>query len=380
MDPYKVLGVDKSADMKDVKKAYFDMAKRHHPDKGGEEEEFKKIQKAYDILSDAQKRNFYDQTGQIPGENGEPEMGGGGGPVPFPFDLGGIFGMFGGMPGGPFGMPGGPGGPFGMGGRPGPGGPPSARRRGKGVPKVHEISLALHDFYHGRRLPLNFERQKFCKGCKGDGYMSFTSCEECHGMGQVSRAMMMGPGMQMISQMPCGSCGGKGQKANSKCFTCAGKCFQSEQKSLDVVIEPGMKAGERLVFPNECSDTQEHVEAGDVHILLMEADEDIPWTRDGNNLRSVLQVGLTDSLLGSKKVIHKHPGFPEGLEVTIPPGSIHMNDVVMKGAGMPVRGQGDQKGDAIITLRVQVIEQEKKSIEGNLELLKSIFKTSGQTS
>ncbi len=371
MDPYKILGVDRAAESKDVKKAYFELAKRHHPDKGGNEEEFKKIQKAYDLLSDPQKRGFYDQTGQIPGEGGvEMEMGGGG-PVPFPFDLGGIFGMFGGG-GGPFGMGGGP---FGMGGGRAAGGPPSARRRGKGSPKVQELGMTLHDFYHGRCIKINFERQRFCTACKGDGHMSFTSCEECHGSGQVSRAMMMGPGMQMISQSPCSSCNGRGQKPGMKCFTCNGKCFQNEQKSLDIVIEPGMKAGERLVFPNECSDTQEHVDAGDVHILLMEAEEDTPWSRDGIHLRAVLSVGLVDSLLGSKKMIQKHPGFPEGLEVVIPPGSIHMNDIIIKGAGMPIRGQ-DLKGDAIITLRVQVSEQEKQRIGENLELLRSIFKTS----
>lgn len=368
MDPYKVLGIDKSADARDVKKAYFDLAKRHHPDKGGNEEEFKKIQKAYDILSDGQKRSFYDQTGQVPGEEGDMGMPGGGGmPGGFPFDLGGIFGMFG---GGPFG-PGG--GPFGM-GRPQPSGPPSARRRGKGSPKIHEISLNLYDFYHGRKINLNFERQRFCKACKGDGVTSYSSCGECRGTGQVSRAMMMGPGMQMISQMPCSACEGRGQKPGPKCFTCAGKAFQEEQKSLEVVIEPGMKAGERLIFAKECSDTQEHSEAGDVHIILMEAEEDIPWTRDGNNLRSVLTLGLRDSLLGSKRTIGKHPGFPEGLDIVIPPGSIHMNDIVIRGAGMPVKGS-DQKGDAIITLRVTVQESERKSIDENIELLRSIFKS-----
>jgi DnaJ family protein A protein 2 len=376
MDPYKVLSVAREADPKDVKKAYFDLAKRHHPDKGGNEEEFKKIQKAYDILSDPQKRGFYDQTGQIPGEEGEGGMGGGG-PVPFPFDLGGIFGMFGGGPGGPFG------GPFG-GGMPGmsrgrPNGPPSANRKGKAPPKVHEISLNLHDFYHGRKINLNFERQRFCKSCNGDGYMSYSSCSECHGTGQVSRAMMMGPGMQMISQSPCGSCGGKGQKPGPKCFSCNGKCFKEEQKSLDVVIEPGMKAGERIVFGNECSDTQEYQTAGDVHIQLMEADEEIPWTRDGIHLRSQLHLGLRDSLLGCKKTILKHPGYPDGLEVVVPPGSIHMNDVVVKGAGMPVRGL-DLKGDAIITLRVSVLEHEHKAIEENIELLRSVFKSEEQRS
>lgn len=371
MELYKVLGVEKSADSKDIKKAYFELAKRHHPDKGGNEEEFKKIQKAYDVLSDGQKRAFYDQTGQVPGEEGDVGMSGSGGPMPFPFDLGGLFGMFGG---------GGPGGPFGMPmGRGRPSGPPSASRRGKGPPKVHEIHLTLHDFYHGRKINLNFERQRFCKGCKGDGYMSYSTCNECQGTGQISRAMMMGPGMQMISQTPCGACGGKGQKPGPKCFTCAGKCFKDEQKSLEIIIEPGMRVRERLIFENECSDTQEHQEAGDVHIILMEAEEELPWIRDGINLRATLALDLKDSLLGSKKIIHGHPGFPDGLEINVPPGSIHFNDIVIKGAGMPIRGM-DQKGDAIILLRVQVSESEKKAIQENLELLRSVFKSGGQTS
>jgi DnaJ-class molecular chaperone len=85
-------------------------------------------------------------------------------------------------------------------------------------------------------------------------------------------------------------------------------------------------------------------------------------------------LDLKDSLLGSKKVIHGHPGFSEGLEVIVPPGSIHFNDVIVKGAGMPFRGM-DQKGDAIILLRVQVSESEKKAIQENIELLRSVFKS-----
>lgn len=360
MNPYKVLGIEQSADARDVKKAYFDLAKRHHPDKGGNEDEFKKIQKAYDVLSDPEKRSFYDQTGQFPDEQG----GGGSGEMPggmgFPFDLGGIFGMFGGPFGGAFPMP----------GRSQPSGPPSSRRRGKGPPKVHEIPLNLQDFYHGRNIKINFERQKFCSNCKGDGYLNFTNCDECRGTGTVSRMMTMGPGMQMISQSPCGVCGGKGQKPGPKCFTCSGKCYQDEQKSLNVLVEPGMKVGERLIFPNECSDSQEHVEAGDVHIVLMEADEESGWKREGNTLRYSHSVGLCESLLGSNQTLKGHPGFSSGFEFSIPVGSQHLTEVVVKGAGMPIRGT-DQKGDAIITLQVRVSESEKKALEQNVNLLRS---------
>lgn len=371
MELYNVLGVEKGADGKEIKKAYFDMAKKHHPDKGGDAEEFKKIQRAYDVLSDGEKRGFYDQTGQVPGENGDQGMpaGPGGG---MPFDIGSIFGQMFGMGGGPFGMPGGPGGPFGMGGGRPRTGAPSSHRRGKAPPKVNEINLKLADFYHGRSLKINFERQRFCTTCKGDGYTSFTTCEECRGQGVIMRQQMIGPGMAVMNTMQCGACAGAGQKKGSKCWTCSSSCFSNEQKSLEVVIEKGMKPGERLVFTGECSDTQEFAEAGDVHILLGLADEEIPWGRDGNTLRAILELTLVEALCGCTKTIDKHPGFSNGCEIVVPPGSQHMDDVRVKDAGMPIRGS-DLKGDAIITLRVKVNEQEKKACEKNIELLRSIL-------
>jgi DnaJ-class molecular chaperone len=364
MDLYKVLGVDRNADERTIKKSYFDLAKRHHPDKGGDAEEFKKIQKAYDVLGTSDSRSFYDQTGQIPGEGGN-EMGDpmGGMPQGFPFDLGGLFGgMFGG------GMPFGPGGPR------KPNGAPSSRRRGKAPPKIHEINLTLDDFYHGRKLKINFEKQRFCTGCKGDGYTSFTMCTDCGGMGVVTRQMMMGPGMAMMSTAPCGACQGNGQKTGPKCSACNGKCFTNEAKTLDVAIEPGMKPGDKMYFSNECSDSQEYAEAGDVHILLGEADEESIWKRDGIYLRTTLNLNLKDSLLGSKHTLQGHPGFKNGYEIEIPAGSIHMAQIHVPNGGMPIRGNlSNLKGDAIITLRVTLTEKEHKALDTNKQLLHSVF-------
>lgn len=363
MDLYKTLGVDRNADDRTIKKAYFDLAKRHHPDKGGDVEEFKKIQKAYDILGTSDTRQFYDQTGQIPGENGHDMSQGMPGGMPFEFDLGGLFGMFGG------GMPFGPG----VHQRK-QSGPPSSRRKGKAPPKIHEINLTLDDYYHGRKLKINFEKQRFCVSCKGDGYTSFTSCTECNGTGTITRQMMMGPGMAMMSSAPCGSCQGNGQKNGPKCASCNGKCFTNENKALDVEIEPGMKPGEKLYFANECSDTQEYAQAGDVHILLCEADEESPWKRDGINLRSTITVNLRDSLLGSKQKILGHPGFKDGFEFEIPAGSIHGAQIHIPDCGMPIRGNlGNLKGEVIITLRVIIEDKEIKAIEQNKQLLTSIF-------
>ena len=368
MDLYNALGIEKSADSREIKKAYFNLAKTHHPDKGGDAERFKQIQRAYDVLSDDGKRSFYDQTGQVPGENGAPSEGGM--PGGFPFDigglggLGGLFGgMFGGMPGGPFGPRGG-------------GGPPSSRRRGKAPPKVHELSLSLADFYKGKMLKVNFERQRFCKSCRGDGYTNASPCDQCGGAGMTMIGIQVGPGMIMQTQAPCAHCKGSGRKPGPSCTSCNGRCFTNEENVLNVVIEPGMKVGEKLVFTGECSDHQDFAEAGDVQFQLGEAEESIPWTRDGTTLKSSLSLTLIDSLLGSTHTISNHPGFPDGCVVVVPPGSLHGHVITVKDAGMPVRGT-NRKGDALITLQVRLDTIEAAAIQKHKELLRSILKSGG---
>lgn len=365
MDLYKVLGIERSANEREIKKAYFEAAKKHHPDKGGEEEEFKKIQKAYDILSNPDKKMMYDHTGQVE-ETGDMGMGMGmnmgmnmgAGGFEFPFDLGGLFGMFGG--------------PMGPGPR---NGPPSQRRRGKAPPKVHDVNLTLVDFYKGRTLKIQFGRQKFCKACRGDGFTNSQQCSTCNGSGSTTMRMMMGPGIQMMSQAPCAACNASGRKPGPACGDCNGKCFTQEEKSLEIKIEPGMKAGERLVFPNECSDQSEFAEAGDVHIHLVEADEDIEWKRNGDNLSASLHLTLEESLLGCEKIIVGHPGYAEGYPIQVPPGSVNQQIIHFAEGGMPLRSS-NRKGEAIITLQVKITDSEKKAIHQNTQLLRSIFQSS----
>lgn len=366
-DLYSVLGVPKTADARDIKKAYFDLAKEKHPDKGGNEEEFKHVQRAYSILSDPQKRDFYDQTGQVLGEGGNPEgghpfgggMGGMGGGIPF--DIGGLFGgLFGG------GMS------FGGGGQRHQGPPSAMRQPTKAPPKIQSINLTLSDLYHGRSLKINFERQRFCTECNGNGYMKFLSCAGCNGRGRVGIQHVIGPGMIAMNEISCPQCQGAGSKREQECVRCHGKCLLDEQKSLEVTIERGMFAGERLVFPGECSDTQEFVYAGDVVVVLEQADETIPWRRDGDILRATLEVSFTEALCGCKKVLPNHPGFPTGCEIDIRPGHQHLDVLTVKEAGMPKR-DGSGKGDALITLHVVFGAKEREICEKHTELLRSIL-------
>jgi DnaJ homolog subfamily A member 2 len=283
-------------------------------------------------------------------------MGGMGGMGGFPFDLGSLFGMFGN--GGPSGgMPNGP-----------------RVRRAKAPPKVHEIPLSLHDFYHGRSLSINFERQKFCEGCKGQGCMNFTSCDRCGGRGMIEQVVMVGPGMQMMSRGPCHTCAGEGRKQGTSCGICSGKKFTSQEKVLNIRIEPGMKPGETLIFSKECSDNHEFLEAGDVHIVLQEADESITLKREGDHLHTNVHLTLGESLLGKSITVPDHPGFPQGLQVQIPPGFTNGNVYHIDEKGMPKKGTLSF-GKLQVHIHIQISDDEKEKLKNASMILKGIFST-----
>lgn len=353
-DLYARLGVPRDADEKEIKKAYLKLAKSHHPDKGGSDEEFKKINEAYEVLTDNERRRMYDMTGSINPEE-ERGMPGGGG---FPFDMGDLFGMFGGMGGGPFGMG---------------GGPRQRVKRPKGPTKVHEVPLTIHDFYHGKKLEVKFDRQKFCDQCKGEGSTQTTICSDCQGRGMVSKVGMMGPGMMVQMNGPCETCRGEGKKAIGTCSKCSGKKFQTQEKVLHVNIEKGMKPGDILNFPNECSDQHDFETPGDVNFIFQEADEEIAWKRVGNDLKATISMGLKDSLLGTSQKLSDHPGFPAGFEFTTHAGVQNQEVLRISGKGMPIRGKVDEFGDVLITVNVQPSTREKEILEKNKIMVQSMF-------
>ena len=359
-DLYARLKVPRDADQETIKKAYRKLAVSHHPDKGGSEEEFKKLQEAYAILSDEGKRRIYDQTGSTDAETLE-GMGGmpGGG---MPFDMSDLFGMFaGGMP-------------FGMGGPPRGGGGPSGRRmrRPKGPVKVQEVPISLYDFYHGKQITVKLDREAFCEGCKGEGFLSFTNCNQCQGSGVMSRMAMMGPGMMVQMQGPCEGCSGEGKKGTGTCTTCSGKKFKTQEKVLDVKIEKGMRHGDVIAFEKACSDDPMFEQPGDVHFVLQEADEDIEWKREGSTLKAKVHITLRESLLGCEKYIDNHPGFMQGFHVVIPPGTQNQEILTFKEKGMPIRGS-QNFGDALITVTVVASAREKEVLEKNKVILESLF-------
>ncbi len=350
-DLYERLGIDRKASAADIKKAHQRLVKTHHPDKGGDAEEFKKIQQAYEVLMDGEKRRMYDMTGAIPGE--EPPMqevhvgpGVGGMPFPFPFP----FNMADMFPGG------GPGG----GRRAGP-----VKKGYKGPPKVDRLPLSLEQFYYGHTIQMSFDRMKICTDCKGSGAAEKETCGECGGQGQISRTMMMG-NMVMQTVGPCTGCNGEGAKTKRMCEPCAGSGRVKELRQLEVAIEPGMNAGDQLKFTEACSETLEYDVAGDVIIILEEAESAAGWVRRGADLHQTIVIGLADSLCGCVHTVDDHPKVREGEEpvrVRVPAGVVTGDVLKVEGYGMPIKGGGGY-GAMVLTMKVMIAEDERDIVAG----------------
>jgi DnaJ-class molecular chaperone len=356
---YDILGVGQDASSAEIKKAYFAKAKELHPDKGGDAEEFKKVQKAYEILNDDERRQIYNMTGDDSDDasaQGKPPPGfsvhvGGMGGIPH------IFGMSGGIPGFPF-----PGGMFNMGGN---SHAPPKKHPGKGPAKVMEIPISLYQFYHGHKVEMKITRQAFCELCKGDGATDKENCKMCGGQGKIRQHVQMGP-ISFSNEGPCPQCHGKGWKHIGKCIMCDGKCTKPQEMILNLSIDPGARAGEMQIFSNASSDSNEYEETSDVHIRFDDIDEKSGWERKPNNktgrgddLHYTLNLTLTESLTGCQPLIIGHPKFPNGFFLRIDEVVVGGDLLVLKDMGMPYKGKTNAFGDVIIHLRVRAAFTER---------------------
>lgn len=353
-DLYETLEVERGASQEDIKKAYFKAARTKHPDKGGSAEEFKEIQRAYESLSDPQRRQMYDMTGSEEGQGGGGGFNGGnpfehmmrgfagaGAPgMGFHVDVGGMFEhMFQGAPGaqGFFGVP-----------VTAPQGPPP--RTGKGQSKMHEINMNLMEFYKGRELRLVFNQGRFCYACKGDGVTSFVECGACGGRGFHIQQIQLQPGMYVQTRSQCTDCGGKCRKPGPLCTVCSGSRILNREKTLDVKILPGMKEGHQFTFVGECSDQIDFAQPGDV-ILVLKCPDTTVFTWTGNDLGHEITVSWVESVTGFTRVLADHPsGLPKTIVWN---GDILLNGARLRGLGlgMPSDSSG-QFGDLIVTVKV----------------------------
>ena len=358
MTLYDVLGLDKGASAEDVKKSFYKLSKLHHPDKGGDQEKFKEINHAYEILSDNDRRKMYDMTGS----ESEQGHGMGGGGMPADFFMGGMpFGGLGGIFGNMFG-----------------GGQPQRKRKmPKGPDKTQDIPLTLADFYKGKEIQMKFHQQRACGTCNATGAQRSETCGVCNGQGMRVLMRQIGPGMIQQSVQPCSDCGGEGKRILLKCGDCGGKKYKVTEKVLNAHIEPGIHEGERMRFVGECSDSPEYEQPGDVILVLLRTGEtgktDFEW--NGNDLHMSIMVTMGEALLGFSTNVNGHPS---GKDITLSwDGGKLQNGMMMvsKGNGMPVRSKVGEFGDLFVHIEVASSDSDRtyKWSVAEREALQSIF-------
>jgi len=336
---YDILGVAPAADDSQLKKAYRKLAMKWHPDKNPDDakaqEKFKEISEAYGILSDKEKRTTYDNYGEQGLKEGGGGRGGGfGGGDPFD-----IFNMF--FQGG-----------GGMGGR------HRGPRKGKDV--VHQQGVTLENLYNGCTKKLSLQKKVLCCKCDGSGVQpefadrrdAIQSCATCRGQGMVIKTRQIGPGMMQQMQSVCPKCNGEGQIMNHKytCKSCNGNKTTKERKILEIHVEKGMEEGHKITFRGE-GDQEPDIEPGDVVIVLIEKKHDI-FQRKDQELIMEMEIDLVDALCGFKRSVNTLDD--REIIVTAIPGEIikHQDVKMIRGEGMPYRGNPFEKGNLIIKFNV----------------------------
>ncbi len=353
-DFYEVLGVDKNAGKDEIKKAYRKQAIKYHPDKNPgnseAEDKFKEAAEAYEVLSDDSKKQRYDQFGHagVGGAAGGGGFGGGG----FS-NMEDIFSSFGDIFGGHFG-----GGGFGGGGR------SRGRRVSKGSNLRVKVQLDLTEVAKGVEKKIKVKKYVKCKPCDGSGAAdgsSHTTCQTCHGSGQVTRVTQTLLG-QMQTASTCPSCNGDGKTITNKCTACYGEGIVKGEEVVTINIPAGVAEGMQLSVSGKGNAARRGGINGDLLVLIEEKPHDELF-RDENDLHYNLYLTFPEASLGTPAEI---PTVDGKVKVKIEPGTQPGKVLRLRGKGIPdVNGYG--RGDLLVNINIWVpkslSKEEKKMLE-----------------
>lgn len=354
-DYYEVLGVSKSSTPEEIKRAYRKLAMQYHPDKNpgdaAAEEKFKEAAEAYDVLSNPEKKQRYDQYGHA-------GMGGaaGGGFGGFS-NMEDIFSAFGDIFGGGFG--GGFGGFSGFGG-----GGARGRRVAKGSNIRIKIKLSLEEIVNGVEKKIKIEKHVKCHKCNGRGAESeadIKTCDTCRGTGTVTKVVQSFLG-QMQTSSPCPTCGGEGKVITKPCSCCHGSGLEKKSEEISFKVPAGVTEGMQLTVQGKGNAAKGDGVNGDLLVLITE--EPHPeLQRDGNDLIYSLFVSVPDAILGCTAEI---PSVDGKLRIKVEPGTQSGKILRLRGKGVPdVNGYG--AGDLLVYIQVwipkKVDKEEKEMLE-----------------
>jgi len=345
-DYYEVLGAPRRASLKDIRSAFRKLARKYHPDLNpgdkAAEEKFKQIQEAYDVLSDAKKRQMYDQYGFY-SDNLPPGGYPGGGPSTgepnVNFDFGGFdFGGGTGAAGG---------GSFRdlfsqfFGGRSSVAAEPEHEPGGD---LEYQIEIDFWDAVRGAVKKLSITRMDACETCHGTGAIgSPQGCPTCHGTGSIQQAAG-----KMRFNVPCNRCGGTG-KLRTACRTCGGEGRVRRSEMIEVRIPAGVANGGRVRVPGKGNAGTMGAQPGDLYLRVMVRAHPF-FERRGNDLYTKVPVTVAEATLGAKIEV---PTMDGRALVRIPPGTNSGRTLRLREKGVPSARNG-ARGDQYVEIQVVV--------------------------
>ena len=344
---YDTLGVPKNAPEKDIKRAYRNLARKYHPDvckDEGAEDRFKKINEAYSILSDPDKRRQYDQLGHEAYTNASKGSYSGSGNANYGFSsdfsgFGDIFDSF-------------------FGGRGARGGPQ------RGADLLMRVSVSLRDAVFGTDRDVRVMHAEPCPDCDGTGSANKrqTTCSRCGGSGQM-RSVSQSLFGQFVRMSTCTECNGKGKVPEQTCKSCNGSGHTQVQRTVTIHIPAGVESGMRLRMEGYGEAGDYGAPTGDLYIeVLVEPDK--RFDRKGDHLETAVQITPAQAVLGSEVEIETIDDRKVSLK--IPPGIQYGTALRIPGEGVRRRGR---PGD--LHVRVLIITP-KKPEEEVLELYQKI--------
>jgi len=353
-DYYEVLGVDKNADEGTIKKAYRKLAMQYHPDKNPDnkeaEEKFKEASEAYEVLSDKDKKQLYDQYGHAGVES---QFGAGG----FSWDnfthrgdLNDIFGdgfssifetLFGG----------------GFGGR------SSGRASNRGEDLQIELSLTLKEIATGTEKKIKIGTKEACDKCGGSGSADsqVETCSQCRGTGQVRqvRQSLFGQ-MQTVSECP--SCRGEGKIIKNKCSKCYGEGRMGSVKEINVKIPAGVEENQYIRLRGQGNVGPRGGSRGDILVLIHEKQDDL-FERHGNDIVMEYPISVSQAVLGDEVLV---PTLTAKVKMKIPAGTQSGRLFRLKGQGIQglnTYSKGDEIVKVILVTPTKISREEQEIYE-----------------
>ncbi len=348
-DYYEILGVNKDASDEEIKKAYRKMAIKYHPDKNPDdkkaEEKFKEAAEAYEVLSNPEKRQRYNQFGHA-GVGGAA----GGGFSGSGMNMEDIFSQFGDIFGGAFGFSGGS-------------GSRGGRRVNKGTNLRIKVKLDLGEIANGVEKKLKLQKFISCHTCNGTGAKgnAYETCKVCSGSGVHTRVTQTILGA-MQTQSTCNSCGGEGRIIKDKCNTCHGDGIVRGEDMISFNIPAGVADGMQLSVGGKGNAAPRGGINGDL-IVQIEEEEHAELKRDGMNLFYDCYINFADAALGISVEI---PTIEAKAKIKIDAGTQSGKVLRLKGKGLPdVNSYG--RGDLLVNINVwtpqHLSSEEKKMLE-----------------